>query len=73
MKQVWLEPPDFLLLTESDWPQLKLQDDAVTQPVFTTTGKERKTTLKVDITILHTNAIVKRETTSTSAKKGPNN
>ena len=56
---------------ESDWPQIKLQDDIVTQPIFTTTDKERTTTLKVDSTILHTNAIVEREKVSTKAKKEP--
>ena len=40
------------------------------QPVFTTTDKERTTTIKVDSTVLHTNAIVKRKNSSTSAKKG---
>ena len=67
VEQLWLQPPDFLLIPESDWLQSKLQDDAVTQPVFTTTDKGRTTTLKVDSAILHTNAMVKRENISISA------
>ena len=71
VEQLWLQPPEFLLLPESDWLQPKLQDDAVTQPVFTTTYKERTTTLKVDSEILHTNAMMKQENISISAKREP--
>ena len=68
-----MQPQEFLLLAQFDWPQPKLQDDAVTQPVFKTTVKERTTTLKVDSAILHTNATVKEENISTSAKREPIN
>ena len=68
VEQLWLQPPKFLLLPDSDSPKPKLQDQAVTQPVFTTTDKERTTTLKADSAILHTNAIVNRKKFSTNAK-----
>ena len=34
-------------LTKPDWPQPKFQDDPVTQPVLTSTDKEKTTTLKL--------------------------
>ena len=67
----FLKPPEFLFSLETDWPQIKLQDDTVNQPIFTTTDKERTTTLKLDSKILHTNAIVRRENISISAKRKP--
>ena len=60
VEQLWLQAPEFLLLPESVWPQSKLQEDAVTQPVFTSKDKKRTTTIKVDSPILHTNAMLKR-------------
>ena len=71
VEQLWLQPPELLLFPESDGPQPKLQDDTVTQPVFTTTDKEITTTLKVDNAILHTNAMVKSENILSSAKREP--
>ena len=63
-----MQPPEFLLLPKSEWPHPKLQVNAVTQPVFTTTDEERNTAIKVDSA---TNAMVKRENFYTSAKSEP--